>query len=90
MPTKLSTDLVVLRDEPGLMEDVWLSPSPPSSQPLWLDDQNTRRAIRALLKADRCIQERQRLGREADNLRRWFGRRVAAIELALHRPESRS
>lgn len=58
VPTRLSTDIVSLCDEPGLMEDVWLTPSPPSSQPRWLDDQNTRRAIRALLKADRCIEER--------------------------------
>ncbi len=88
LPSRLSTDLVRLRDEPGLMEDVWLTPSPNSSHPLWLEDIATRRGIRALLKSTRCIEEQRRIGREADNLCRWFGKLLAAVELAIHNQTS--
>lgn len=88
LPARLSTDLSTLRDEPGLMEDVWITPPPIPSQSLWLEDPSIRKGIRALLKYDRCIEERQRIGREADNLCRWYCRRLAAIELAISSPES--
>jgi hypothetical protein len=36
-----------------------------------------------MLKIDRCMEEHRRLGIEADNLCRWFGRELAAIELSI-------
>ena len=39
-----------------------------------------------MLKLDRCLEERCRLGVEADNLCRWFGRELHAIELSLRTP----
>lgn len=70
------------------MEDVWISQS--GDIPRWLDDADVRQGIRAMLKIDRCLEERCRLGREADNLCRWFGRELAAIELVLHEQRSTS
>ena len=43
-----------------------------------------------MLKSDRCLEERRRLGLEADNLCEWFGRQLAAITLALKLPASKS
>lgn len=82
LPLPLPTKLADLRDNSSLMEDVWIIPSKTTPQP-WLEDVDVRMGIRAMLKADRCLEERRRLGREADNLCRWFGRELSAIELAL-------
>ena len=43
-----------------------------------------------MLKIDRANEEEVRLRREAGNLLRWFGRELAAIELALLDPKSMS
>ncbi|KAJ7582135.1 hypothetical protein C8J56DRAFT_1005953 [Mycena floridula] len=44
--------------------------------------QIVRQAIQALLKLDQCLEERRRLGMEAQNLCRSFGRKLTAIEVA--------
>jgi hypothetical protein len=85
LPLPLPTKLVDLRDNSTLMEDVWTTPSQ-ESPPAWLEDPNVRSGIRAMLKKDRCLEERRRLGIEADNLCRWFGRELLAVELALRQP----
>ena len=36
-----------------------------------------------MLSKDRCLEERKRLGDEGDNLCRWYGDELAAVELAL-------
>lgn len=82
LPQHLKTDLSLLRDDPYLMEDVWVHPSTEAAPP-WLTDPKVRKGIRAMLKVDRCIEENRRLGIEADNLCRWFGRELAAIELSI-------
>jgi hypothetical protein len=87
LPTPLPTKLNELRNDQTLMEDIWITPSV-GDVPRWLDDQDVRDGIRAMLKHDRCIEEQRRLGLEADNLCRWFGDELAAIELALQLPES--
>jgi hypothetical protein len=69
------------------MEDVWITPSP-QEIPRWLDDPDVREGIRAMLKVDRCLEERRRLGNEADNMCRWFGRELEAIEVAILQPSS--
>jgi hypothetical protein len=82
IPQSLPTDLGTLRDSVELMEDVWISRSQ-GPIPRWLEDPDVRDGIRAMLKQDRCLEEKQRLRIEADNLCRWFGREVAAVELTL-------
>jgi hypothetical protein len=85
LPQPLPTDLASLRDGPQLMEDVWIS-RPTEEVPRWLDDRDVRDGIRAMLKVDRCAEEHRRLSVEAENLCRWFGRELRALELALLTP----
>jgi hypothetical protein len=85
LPQPLPTNLVALRDGHNLMEDVWITPSA-TEVPRWLEDLDVREGIRAMLKLDRCLEERRRLGFEADNLCRWFGRELVALELATRTP----
>ena len=68
------------------MEDVWTQPID-GEAPLWLTDADVRKGIRAMLKQDRCLEER-RLCMEADNLVRWLGNELAAIELAMRTTSS--
>ena len=84
LPTHLPTELGVLREDPSLLTDVWISPAKTkAASARWLEDANVRRGIRAMLAKDRCLEERRRLGDEADNLCRWYGNELAAVELAL-------
>ncbi|KAG6806020.1 hypothetical protein H0H92_013027, partial [Tricholoma furcatifolium] len=69
LPEPLPTELRPLRDAPSLMEDVWIS-RPTEHVPRWLSDGQVREGIRAMLKSDRCLEERRRLQAEADNLAR--------------------
>jgi hypothetical protein len=90
LPQQLPTDPFELRKgSHALMEDVWFAPIS-GQTPRWLDDANVRQGIRAMLKLDRCLEERRRLGNEADNLCRWFGRELCALELALRTHTSES
>jgi hypothetical protein len=91
IPKPLPTSLQELRSEAShIMEDVIVTPASSRSAIQWLEDINVRKAIRAMLKRKRCIEERRRLGNEADNLCRWFGRRLAAVELAIRKTECES
>ncbi|KAG2343347.1 hypothetical protein BDR05DRAFT_884361 [Suillus weaverae] len=85
LPTPLPTRLTNLRNDQSLMEDIWITPST-GKVPRWLDDQDVHNGIRAMLKRDRCVEEQQHLGLEADNLCRWFGNELSALELALLTP----
>lgn len=85
LPEPLPVSLVGLRDRSNLMEDVWISRREEEVPP-WLDDFNVRNGIRAMLKKDGCLNERRRLGLESDNLCRWLGRELAAVELAIRTP----
>jgi hypothetical protein len=87
LPLPLPTKLTELRNDQRLMEDIWITPST-GEVPRWLGDQNVRDGMRAMLKLDRCVEERRRLGLEADNMCRWFGDELAAVELALQSPGS--
>lgn len=89
IPRQLSTKLTILRDDPYLMEDVWVEPVS-ASPPAWLTDANVRKGIRAMLKLDRCLEERRRLGIEANNMCAWFGRELAAITVSIQSPQSKS
>ncbi|KAG2111091.1 hypothetical protein DEU56DRAFT_936200, partial [Suillus clintonianus] len=85
LPAALPTKLADLRNDQTLMEDVWITPSV-GDVPRWMEDADVRDGIRALLKRERCHEEQRRLGLEADNLCRWFGDELAALELALRSP----
>jgi len=89
LPSPLPTKLAELRNDQSLLEDVWISPSV-REIPRWLEDIDVREGIRAVLKIDRCLEEQRRLGIEADNMCRWFGHELCAIELAIWQPESKS
>lgn len=91
LPTALPTKLDELRGNGStiLMEDVWISQAP-GEVPRWLEDVDVREGIRAMLKIERCREERVRIGAEADNLCRWFGREMSAVEVALELPSSTS
>ena len=89
LPAPLPVTLDSLRGNGStiLMEDVWISRTP-GSLPRWLEDSDMREGIRAMLKIDQCKEERLRLGIEADNLCRWFGQELSAVETALVLPSS--
>ena len=89
LPSLLPMKLAELRNDQTLLEDVWISPSA-REIPQWLEDVDVREGIRAVLKTDQCHEEQRRLGTEADNMCRWFGRELCAIELAMRQPESKS
>lgn len=89
LPDPLPTKLHDLREGGSLlMEDVWIARSP-GEMPRWLEDLDVREGIRAMLKVDRCLEEQCRLGLEADNLCRAFGRELCALELAIANPSSK-
>lgn len=69
------------------MEDVWITPSP-GNIPRWIEDADVWDGIRAMLREERCVEERHRLDIEADNLCRWFGRELSALEYAIATPSS--
>lgn len=89
LPDALPTKLDELRGNGStiLMEDVWITRTP-GVLPRWLEDINVREGIRAMLKVARCREERVRIGAEADNLCRWFGRELSSVEAALALPSS--
>ncbi|KAG6827850.1 hypothetical protein H0H92_010266 [Tricholoma furcatifolium] len=87
LPEPLPTELRSLRDAPNLMEDVWIS-RPAERVPRWLSDGQVREGIRAMLKSDRCFEERRWLQVEANNLARWYGRELAALQLAVIEPKN--
>ena len=70
------------------MEDIWISPAI-GEIPRWVEDQDIRDRICAMLKRDRCLEEQRQLSVEADNLCRWYSDELAAVELALCIPESK-
>ncbi|TFK17153.1 hypothetical protein FA15DRAFT_761178 [Coprinopsis marcescibilis] len=87
LPEPLPAKLGDLRNDPGLLEDVWISPSDVEIPP-WLNDCSVREGIRGMLRQDRCLEEQRRLGMEADNLCRFFGRELKALDCAIADPEN--
>ncbi|KIN99430.1 hypothetical protein M404DRAFT_30479 [Pisolithus tinctorius Marx 270] len=87
LPSPLPTKLAELRNDQSLFEDVWITPSI-GEIPQWLQDSDVREGIRAVLKTDCCLEEQHCLGMEADNMCRWFGSELCAVELAIRQPEN--
>lgn len=88
LPTPLPTKLDDLRQNPSLLEDVCIEPSDEKPQP-WLVDERVRLGIHAMLKINRCHEEKHRLLTEANNMCCWFGREIGAVELAMCSAESK-
>lgn len=88
LPEPLPLDLVALRDHPRFMEDVWITHTPNADPPRWLEDADVRKGILAYHKRSRCLEEKVRCGREADNMCQWFGEELTAIEIALRQNQS--
>lgn len=82
LPRPLPITIAELRKEPDLLEDVWIYRTEVAVPP-WLGDSTVRNGIRGMLRQDRCLEERRRLGEEADNLCRWFGKELHAIDNAI-------
>lgn len=82
LPQKLPVELAALRDNPALLEDVWLSDIPNGDAP-WLLDSSVRRAIRSQLILDRCGEERARVALETQQLFTWVSARARAIDAAI-------
>ncbi|KIK80791.1 hypothetical protein PAXRUDRAFT_36082 [Paxillus rubicundulus Ve08.2h10] len=85
IPEPLPTRLNELRNHQSLMEDIWISRSE-GEIPRWMEDKDIRDGIRAMLKCDQCLEEQCQLGTEADNLCRWYGTELTAVELELRIP----
>ncbi|KAF8240872.1 hypothetical protein L208DRAFT_1420300 [Tricholoma matsutake] len=89
LPELLLTQLTVLWDSSTLMEDIWITPMD-GQVPRWLEDVNVCEGIHAVLKMDWCLEEYCCLGLEANNLCRWFGHKLSAVEVALATPSNQS
>ncbi|EDR03522.1 uncharacterized protein LACBIDRAFT_331574 [Laccaria bicolor S238N-H82] len=87
LPEALPVKLDALQNSSSLLEDIWIMHSP-QEIPRWLDEVEVRVGIRAMLKVDHCLEERRRLGQEADNLCRWFGQELLALEAAVLSPSN--
>ncbi|KAJ7659708.1 hypothetical protein DFH06DRAFT_989344 [Mycena polygramma] len=79
LPSQLPTDLNSLRHDPTLMDDVWIH----RSQPRWLE-KNFRSGIQAMLKADHCVDEHNRICREAHTIQAWAREERYKIECAMN------
>ncbi|KZV97794.1 hypothetical protein EXIGLDRAFT_580691, partial [Exidia glandulosa HHB12029] len=82
LPEKLPIHLAELRNDPALLEDVWIEGVQGRSAP-WLVDASVRRGIRAVHTIDRCNEEEVRLAREEDALYGWLKTKLAAVYAAL-------
>lgn len=87
LPQPLSTELAKLKDDPALLEDVWMSGDVGAS-PAWLTDADVRRAIRAMHICDRCAEESKRLDVEASSLQTWMVGQIRVLDSALQDPDS--
>ncbi|EJD33795.1 hypothetical protein AURDEDRAFT_23073, partial [Auricularia subglabra TFB-10046 SS5] len=85
LPQPLPTEISKLRNDPALLEDVWVS-NIPAGCARWLTDSTVRVAIRAQLSLDRCAEERKRLSREEAQLLEWLKLEAKAVTVALYAP----
>lgn len=86
LPERLPEDLATLKNDPLLLEDVWITSDTPAG--LWLTDKAIRRGIRAQHILDRCAEESIRLKQEERSLYAWVYNEVLALEHAIHDPDS--
>lgn len=66
------------------MFDVWVdSNTINTNNQAWLIDPKVREGIRFIHDIDRSTEEHRRLGREAENLLRFYSRELRVLEIAL-------
>lgn len=82
LPKELPLKLDALRDDPSLMEDVWITPAP-LEVPRWLEDPDVREGIHAMHRLDQCQEEKRRIELEVENLIGWLAREMTVVDLAL-------
>ncbi|KAF6744700.1 hypothetical protein DFP72DRAFT_1018573 [Ephemerocybe angulata] len=87
IPEPLPTSIADLKTSTTLMEAVWVDPVDPETH-RWVRDAKVRDGIRAMHKLDRCQEELHRLGREADNMLRWYKRELTAVVEAIRDPQN--
>jgi hypothetical protein len=80
-PLPLQSSIEVLKEDPDLMQDVWIG-KPSEPIPRWVTDEKVRNGIRGILLLDRCKEERARVTLESRNLLNWYEKSVAALEVA--------
>ncbi|KZV88475.1 hypothetical protein EXIGLDRAFT_696648 [Exidia glandulosa HHB12029] len=88
LPQTLSLNLTELKEDPTLLEDVWLGTDSDTPRPAWLLDASVRRGIRAMHLLDRCSEERARLDREEQTLHDWLVGEIRAVNHALQQPQN--
>lgn len=82
LPKKLPEDIAQLRDDPELLEDVWVEGDGEEADP-WVTDATVRAGIRAMQMLDRCAEERVRVERETRQLYDWAVKRARALMQAI-------
>lgn len=89
LPQPLTTELAKLKDDPTLLEDVWMSTeSGEGTGALWLMDSSVRKGIRAVHLLDRCREEVTRLDMEERSLHAWLLPEINALDAAIANPDS--
>jgi hypothetical protein len=88
LPEKLPEKMSPLRECPHLLQDVWVG-SENEDIPLWVSDSSVREGIRAMLKKNRCEEEKDRLQEESANLLRWFSRELSTLDISISSPSSK-
>ncbi|KAJ7608101.1 hypothetical protein DFH06DRAFT_1066262, partial [Mycena polygramma] len=78
IPVPLPTNMEALKEDPDLLQDVWIK----RTEPTWLR-QDFRVGIQAMLKADHCADEHRRICREASLMRRWVRVKLSATKCAI-------
>ncbi|KAJ7050064.1 hypothetical protein C8F01DRAFT_1068234 [Mycena amicta] len=76
IPRPLPTQLIALRSDYSLQEDIWTTPTD-GRPPRWVTDEDVREGIRALHSYDRCKEEHARLQQECSNMQRWLSHELA-------------
>jgi hypothetical protein len=87
LPQPLAENLYEVCDDSYLLEGVIIgqTPEPPAR---WFTESTVCLGVRALLKLDRCVEEKDRLLTEAGNMCNWFCRELTVLELSLLDPGS--
>jgi hypothetical protein len=88
IPLQLESNIFALKENGTLLDDVWIEPCEAQVPPLWFSDENVRKAIRGVHMTDRCVEEVNRVQREALNMLEWFHRETLTVEVAFRNPSS--
>jgi hypothetical protein len=82
LPEKLDIEKGSLKNDPRLLEDVWIGVEPEKRR-VWLVDEKARNGIRAMHELKRCQEESTRIADERDALCSWVLEQWQRLQLAL-------